>query len=123
MSERVIYEYSILRYVPDLERGEFINVGLVMMCKRARWIRCELKIDAARIRALAPEADIQCLEHQLAAFQGCDIPTPSLPVEERYRWMVAAKSAIIQASPSHPGLIEASTLDTKFEALFQRLIC
>lgn len=122
MSEKFIYEYAVLRYVPDLERGEFVNVGLIMMCKRLRWIRCEMAIDADRIRAIAPQADLQSLELQLAAFQGCDIPDPTLPVEERYRWMVAAKSAIIQASPSHPGLIDPEQLDAKFQSLFNRLV-
>lgn len=102
---KVIYEYSLLRYVPDIERGEFVNVGLIMMCKRYRWIRIELNVDHRRILSLFPAADLQCIERQLSAFDGADIPDPSLPVEERYRWMVAAKSAIIQCSPSHPGIL------------------
>lgn len=128
---KVIYEYSLLRYVPDIERGEFVNVGLIMMCKRYRWIQTEIRINRQRIVNLFPHSDLDCLERQIKAFDGSEIPDPSLPVEERYRWMVAAKSAIIQCSPSHPGIIllpdEASVPEVKaslknlFDRLFQRL--
>lgn len=129
---KVIYEYSLLRYVPDIERGEFVNVGLIMMSKRYKWIRSEVKIDRKRISEFLPGADIECLERQLRAFEGSDIPFPDLPVEERYRWMVAAKSAIIQCSPSHPGILllpdEAAAaeiriaLNVLFDRLFLRLV-
>lgn len=129
---KVIYEYSILRYVPDIERGEFVNVGLIMMCKRYRWIHTRIILNRERISGFFPEADIRCLERQIKAFEGSDIPDPSLPVEERYRWMVATKSAIIQCSPSHPGILccpdEATQWEIKdallhlFDRLLQRLI-
>lgn len=135
---KVIYEYSVVRYVPDIERGEFVNVGLIMMCKRFRWIRIQLNVDRDRINNCFPGADLTCLENQLKAFDGADIPDPSLPVEERYRWMVAAKSAIIQCSPSHPGIMilpdcervgetlqspncVTAKLDLLFDRLFGRL--
>ncbi|MDE7396872.1 MAG: DUF3037 domain-containing protein, partial [Muribaculum sp.] len=47
-----LYEYAVVRYVPRVEREEFINIGLIMMCKRRRWLRCELRIDEPRIRSL-----------------------------------------------------------------------
>lgn len=128
----VIYEYSILRYVPDIERGEFINVGLIMMCKRYRWIKVELRIDTVRIKALYPMADIKRAHIQLQAFVGGQIPYAEMPVEERYRWIVAAKSAIIQCSPSHPGIIMGEenmakhdiemALEEKFNNLIDRLV-
>ena len=129
VSEKLIYEYCLLRYVPDIERGEFINVGLMMMCKRRRWLRTALRIDEERALALAPECDLVRLRTQLGVFTRSDVPEAGLPVEERYRWMGAVKSAIIQTSPSHPGLLLLSDgddvrkrLDVEFDRLFARLV-
>ena len=91
------------------------------MCKRRRWLRCELKIDERRIRSLCPSADIALLRRQAALFRCCDVPEPGLPVEETYRWLTAAKSAILQTSPSHPG-ISAAPLDDTFSRLFHELV-
>ncbi|MBD5279367.1 MAG: DUF3037 domain-containing protein [Bacteroides sp.] len=132
MENKIIYEYCILRYVADIEREEFINVGLMMMSKRQRWMRCELHIDSSRITALSAKADIERLRTQLSVFTRNDVPSADITVEERYRWLAAVKSAIIQTSPSHPGLIltesplsrnEAVTLlDAKFTELLRRLV-
>ncbi len=133
MEEKIIYEYCVLRYVADIEREEFVNVGLMMMSKRYRWIRCALNIDEERISALSRKADIARLRLQLSVFTRNDVPAPDLTVEERYRWMAAVKSAIIQTSKSHPGIIAKSDdvsrqeviklLNEKFDELFARLIC
>ena len=66
--ERNLYEYAVVRYVPSVERGEFVNVGLVMMCKRRRWLRCRFNIDEGRLDALFPGCDVGLLERQLASF-------------------------------------------------------
>lgn len=127
--EKVIYEYCVLRYVADVEREEFVNVGLIMMSKRYRWMRCGLNVDERRIGVMFPNADTGRLRKQLGVFTRTDVPAPDLTVEERYRWMAAVKSAIIQTSPSHPGILMAADpsgiralLDSKFETLFHRLI-
>lgn len=125
VTEKIIYEYCVLRYVPDVERGEFVNVGLMMMCKRHRWLHVETDIDTDRIRALFPAADIDRLQTQLGMFLREDVPQRDLPVEERYRWLSAVKSAVIQTSPSHPGIIISTgsgmnpkeQLAAKFESL------
>lgn len=125
MTERdILYEYSLIRYVPDIERGEAVNVGLVMMCKRRRWIQARIHIDADRLLALCPDADICRLRTQLGVYLRADVPEPGLPVEERYRWLTAVKSAIIQSSPSHPGIIPdgAESLEEVFTRLFDKLV-
>lgn len=132
MEEKIIYEYCLLRYVADIEREEFVNVGLMMMSKRYKWIRCALNIDERRIAVLFPKADINRLRTQLSVFTREDIPARDFSVEERYRWMAAVKSAIIQTSPSHPGIInkpaDASRqevcllLKQKFDELLHRLV-
>ena len=127
-SVKVIYEYCLLRFVPDIERGEFINIGLMMMSKRAKWLRVEISIDERRIRSFCPKCDLERLKKQIEVFKDKDVPSRDLPVEERYRWLAAVKSAIIQTSPSHPGILKAeaagimSSLENKFTSLFSRLI-
>lgn len=116
-----LYEYAVIRYVPRVEREEFINIGLIMMCKRRRWLRCELVIDEARIHCLCPGADIALLRRQAALFRCGDVPEAGLPVEETYRWLTAAKSAILQTSPSHPG-ISAAPMDATFSRLLHELV-
>lgn len=117
-----LYEYAVIRYVPCLEREEFINIGLIMMCKRRRWLRTELHIDEARIRAICPRADIGLLRRQVELFSRRDVPAPGLPVEETFRWLTAAKSAIIQTSQPHPGLSTDPTLDDTFTRLLHALV-
>lgn len=129
---KAIYEYCVLRYVADIEREEFVNVGLLMMCKRYRWLRAEIFIDEARLNSCFKSTDIILLRNQLESFTRDDVPEKGLPVEERYRWLSAVKSAVIQTSPSHPGVLffDESTpaediktaLDAKFSSLFQRLV-
>lgn len=112
-----LYEYAVIRYVPRVEREEFVNIGLIMMCKRRRWLRCEILINEARILALFPFADLPMLRRQANLFCRKDVPEPHIPVEETYRWLTAAKSAILQTSPSHPGI----SIDP-MEATFMRLL-
>lgn len=126
--DKIIYEYCVIRYVPDIERQEFVNVGLLMMSKRMKWLRCHINIDEQRIRALFGDSDIELLRKQIEIFRNGEVPFKGLPVEEKYRWMAAVKSAIIQTSPSHPGIIVASneegasSLDKKFRELSSRLV-
>lgn len=125
---KIIYEYCVFRYVPDIEREEFFNIGLLMMSKRYKWIKSTFRIDEKKLGSLATCANIEFLKTQISAYQECDGPNPELPVEERYRWMSAVKSAIIQTSPSHPGIIKCTgqipeeCLEKKFNELFKRLV-
>ncbi|MDE6028645.1 MAG: DUF3037 domain-containing protein [Muribaculaceae bacterium] len=116
-----LYEYAVIRYVPKVEIGEFINIGLIMMCKRKRWLRSEILINDSKIEALSPCANIDLLRRQARLFLQKDIPDKDLPVEETYRWLTAAKSAILQTSPSHPG-IALDSLESTFLALFKELV-
>ncbi len=116
-----LYEYAVIRYVPRVERGEFINIGLIMMCKRRRWLRCEILINESRIKSVCPKADIALLRNQVALFSRRDVPAADLPVEETYRWLTAAKSAILQTSPSHPG-ISHDSMDNTFMRLLKELV-
>ena len=121
-----VYEYAVIRYVPDIERQEFINVGLIMMCKRKRWIRIVLRFDEERIRLFDPNVDLQCLSRQLNAIEEIALgnkafgPVAMFEPEERFRWITAVKSACIQTSRPHPGLTD--NLEESFLHLVERLV-
>ena len=129
--DNFLYEYSVVRYVPRVDREEFINIGLLMMCKRQRWLKGRVELDKARILAIDPKADVDKLRNQCQMFHKNDIPKADLPTEEKYRWMASVKNMVIQTSPSHPGKIIVSSskdktdkeiLEEEFERLFGELV-
>lgn len=126
-----LYEYALVRYVPSVERGECINIGLVMLCKRRKWLKGEIEINPDKILALNSRADINGLKVQSMLFERTDVPYKDLPVEEKYRWLAATKSSVIRVSPSHPGLIKVDSgdsrkpidiLEEEFRTLFDSLV-
>lgn len=127
-----LYEYAVVRYVPRVDREEFVNIGLLMMCKRRKWLKGEVWLDEGRLRAFDPGINIDALRAQASLFMRDDVPSRSLPVEERYRWLTAVKSAVLQVSPSHPGLlvsepasaapVSSEDLDSEFKRLFSSLV-
>ena len=124
--DKWLYEYAVVRYMPKPERGEFINIGLIMMCKRQKWFKGEIVLNKEKINSLFPGTDVDFLERQSSLFKCSDVPYKDLPTEEKYRWLSAVKSAGIRISPSHPALI---VTDNKFlpdfeilENEFQRLM-
>lgn len=126
MQEQNRYEYAVLRYVPRVEREEFINVGLAMMCKRRRWIKVAVLLPEAKLSAMSPDTDREALRRQLQSFvdiadgrQGAG-PIAQYPVEERFRWISAVKSSVIQTSRPHPGM--CGDLDDTFTRLFAELV-
>lgn len=126
MPEKNLYEYAVLRYVPSIEREEFVNIGLVMMCKRRRWIRLDYMLDERRFGAFPGELCAADLKPELEGFRRiaagdrCAGPIAEYPVEERFRWLTAAKSACLQTSRPHPGL--ADDLDATFSRLYAELV-
>ena len=122
-TDRNLYEYAVLRYVPHVERQEFVNIGLLMLCKRRRWLCGRVELDAGRLAAFDREVDLEVLRRQTAMFERTDLPAPTLPAEEKYRWLTAVKSASLQVSPSHPGLLRGDVNpEQEFERLFSLLV-
>lgn len=124
-AEQNLYEYAVIRYVPKVEREEFVNVGLLMMCKRKGWIKARVRTeDASRLKALNPEADVDSLcrhlESMVEIASGGAGPIASLVAEERFRWLSAVRSACIQTSRPHPG--KTPDLDAAFERLYEELV-
>jgi hypothetical protein len=105
----VWYSYAIVRVVPRVERGECVNVGIVLFVRERRYLAARIDLDVARLRALAPDLDVALVERHLATFlaicegQAEGGPLSDLPPAERFHWLVAPRSTIIQTSPAHIG--------------------
>lgn len=109
---RAPFDYAIVRVVPRVEREEFINVGVIVHAPTLRFLGCALHLDRARVAALAEGVDLDALARHLEAFRAvCEGrpgagPIAALPPAERFHWLVAPRSAVIQTSPVHGGLCD-----------------
>ena len=103
------YSYAIVRIVPRVERGEFLNVGVVLFARTRRFLAARVEPDFARLHSLAPEVDDGLLLAHLHAFVAIGAGVPeggpiaALPPSERFHWLTAPRSTIIQTSPVHVG--------------------
>ncbi|GAP98761.1 DUF3037 domain-containing protein [Leptolyngbya sp. NIES-2104] len=115
MPEPLTYDYAIVRVVPKVEREEFINVGVIVSCASRRFLQARIELDEARLFAIAPNFDLEMLKQHLAAIpiicEGGKLAGAigQLPDRERFHWLVAPRSTIIQTSRVHTGLCEDLT--------------
>ena len=119
------FDYAIVRVVPRVERGELINAGAIVSCPTLGYLAARIALDAARLVALWPAVDVDEVEAALATIpliaagdpRGC--PIAELPRGERFHWLVAPRSAVIQTSAVHTGLCDApgAALDQLIERL------
>jgi hypothetical protein len=104
------YSYAILRVVPSVEREEFVNAGIVLVCEATDFLGAGIDLDEERLRAVAPAADLQLVRRHLDAVPricggGPDAgPIGSLSLRERWRWLTSPRSTILQPSAPHGGL-------------------
>lgn len=126
MHEKHLYDYAVIRVVPKVEREEFINVGLMLFCKRQKYLRIEYQIPVEKINSFCPEFDIEQLKINLDSFVNiCNGkkeggPIATFEIAERFRWLTAVKSSSIQTSRPHSGF--SSNLDATFEKLYTELV-
>lgn len=112
MSDKVSYEYAIIRVVPKVEREEFINVGVILYSKKKKFLDLKYQIEADRLKAFAPDLDLTLIRSYLKAWdlicQGGKSggPIGQLEIQVRFRWLTANRSTIIQSSAVHPGLCD-----------------
>lgn len=104
------FSYAIVRVVPDIERGEFINAGVLLFARQHDFLAARVRLGRDRLRALFPEADPGDIEAALRAFArvadgdaGAG-PMAALPKSERFGWLAAPSSTVVQCSPTHTGL-------------------
>lgn len=120
------YDYAVVRLVPRVERGEFINVGIVLSCAARGYLKAGIELDATRALALDPTLDLDQVRRLLGAIDaicrgGADAgPIGRLPARARFHWLTAQRSAIVQTSPVHTG--KCGDLDATLERLLQRMV-
>jgi len=117
MQDRYIFEYAIIRFVPKVEREEFFNVGVILFSKRKKFIGIKYQINPDKLKSFSPEIELDLLNEYLNAWKLiCDGapsggPIGKLELSDRFRWLTACRSTIIQSSKTHPGI----SIDPKIE--------
>ena len=102
---RIPYEYAVIQAVPRVERGELINVGVLLYCQRVDFLRARTHLDESRLRALDPGVDLDAVRTALTGWERtCETTAQPMSLGERFRWLVAPRSTILRAGPVHMGL-------------------
>lgn len=126
MSERTVYEYAVVRAVPRVERGEFINIGIALFCRKQRYASLKYFVDEHKLKAMYKESNIDLITSHLVSFERiCNGDKTAgkianLEQDERFRWLTANRSTIIQCSPTHTGMCVSA--EETHEELFKKLI-
>lgn len=120
------FDYAILRVVPRVEREECINAGVLLFCLERDFLQARVEVNEARIRALWPATDVELVRAHLEAIPRICAGTPDggpiarLSLRERFHWLVAPRSTIIQVSPVHAGLCESP--ERALDELFRQMV-
>jgi hypothetical protein len=121
-----LFEYAVIRVLPKVEREEFINVGIILFSKKAKYIRMKYKLDEERLKSFSTELDMDLLHDTLESFEKICIGNKEggiigqLEIPERFRWLTAVRSSCIQTSRPHPGF--SDNLNKEVEKLFEELV-
>ena len=126
MASNKVFEYAVIRVVPVVEREEFINVGVVLFCKELDFLAVKISVNQFKLNALSPEIDQQLVMEYLKSFQlivegqksGGEIS--EYIAAERFRWLTATRSTILQCSKVHPGFCENP--EVMLSHLFEQLV-
>ncbi len=120
------FDYAVVRVVPRVDREEFLNAGVLLYCLGRGFLGAAVELDEARLRALAPDVDVGLVRSHLEALPlicagGAGAgPIGLLPQKERWHWLVAPRSTILQTSPVHSGLCEDPA--AALEQLMDRMV-
>jgi hypothetical protein len=126
MPDHCAYDYSVIRVVPDVARGECLNAGVVLFAKTQRALLSRISLDEERLRALAPGADLATIRSHLDSIEricaGGEAAGPHahLTASERFHWLTAPRSTVIQLSPVHSGICDDPAAEVT--RLFERLV-
>lgn len=110
MQEKHLFEYAVIRIVPHVEREEFLNAGAVLYCSGKKFLEVKFEVNETKIRAFCEKLDIAEIHEYLNSFKrickgGDDAgPIGKLMIAERFRWLTAIRSTIVQTSKVHAGL-------------------
>lgn len=125
MQENHSFEYAVIRLVPQVEREEFLNVGVILYCRKHQFLQMKFIVDENRLQSLHPKIDLGEVRLHLEAFEKICAGNPSagpiaaLDLASRFRWLTARRSTIVQISDVHPGLCKepADTLQKLYGQL------
>ena len=126
MQEKDLFEYAVIRVVPKVEREEFLNVGVILYCAKQKFLQTKFNVDEERLSALCKKTDIEMLKEYLHGFElVCKGSSEAgeigkLPIAERFRWLTATRSTVVQTSKVHPGLCNDAV--EMLEKLFNELV-
>ncbi|MAZ26965.1 MAG: hypothetical protein CL868_07785 [Cytophagaceae bacterium] len=126
MHDKHLYEYAVIRIVPQVEREEFFNVGVIVYCKNPRYIAMQYGLDDQKLAAFCPELDVEQVRKNLEAFKSIASakktggPIAQLDAASRFRWLTATRSSVIQTSKTHPGF--SDDLEATLHKLFEDLV-
>ncbi|MGZ3900038.1 MAG: DUF3037 domain-containing protein [Bacteroidia bacterium] len=126
MQDKFLYEYAVIRVVPLVEREEFLNVGIILFSKQAKFIKMEFLIDEFKLKTFCKDIDILQIKLNLISFQKIargDMdggPIALMDEASRFRWLTAVRSSVIQTSRPHPGL--CPDLEETVNRLFEELV-
>ena len=126
MHELRTYDYAIMRVVPRVERGEFLNAGIILSCDVMRLLRARIELDEAALLALDAGVDLELVRSTLATIPAICAGGPTagaigkLSTRERFHWLVAPKSTIVQTSPVHTG--QCADIEGVLEHLMNRTV-
>ncbi len=107
--KRHVFEYAAIRVLPRAERGEFVNAGVLLYCQGLEFLGSTVHLDEARLLALDPSVDVAGVRAALVAFETvsdgkADVAPCMPPAGQRFRWLTAPRSTIVQPGPVHAGL-------------------
>lgn len=126
MQEKHLYEYAVIRVVPRVEREEFLNVGIILFCKRAKFIKMLFVVEKSKIQLFSSELDLEQLQLNLESFQKVAHglknggPIAQFELSERFRWLTALRSSAIQTSRPHSGF--SNNLEHTTKRLFEEMV-
>jgi len=126
MQDNATFEYTLIRFVPKVEREEFFNVGVILFSKRKKFLGIKYQIDPVKLKAFSTEHELDALNAYLHAWKLiCDgAPAGGMigtfELSDRFRWLTACRSTIIQSSKTHPGLCDDP--QKTLEALFEKYV-
>ncbi|MCY1660720.1 DUF3037 domain-containing protein [Chryseobacterium sp. SL1] len=126
MQEDKIYEYAVIRLVPKVEREEFFNIGLVMFSKKEKFIKVEFYLCPDKFSLMRSKIDYEDVIQNLESFKKIADgakdggPIAQLEIPERFRWLTAVRSSVVQTSRPHPG--KSRNLEDTFGRLFEELV-
>ena len=121
-----LFEYAVIRLVPHVEREEFLNAGVILFCAKKKFLKARILLNEEKIKTLCDKTDLAELRGHIDSFEricrgGDDSgPIGRLSLAERFRWLTATRSTVLQTSKVHPGLTPDP--EEMLERLFNQLV-